>query len=102
MQQIRIAENKALKLGGVGTHEYQLWVDDGGSLYVRLTSNTETGTASQLLFPVAQYASKRLGTDLGPLHGLDLNGQAHEVKNNNVDGFLRAVLRHLLDGGAAK
>lgn len=100
MQQIHILKNEAPKLGGVGTLQYQLWVDEGGSLYVQLTKNTETGTASQYRFPVAQYASKRKSTDLGPLLGFDSNGNEHPVRNNNVDAFLRAVLCNLLDGGA--
>lgn len=100
MQQLQIANNEAPKIGGVGTLKYQLWVDDGGNLYVQITENSENGKISQYRFPVAKYASKRKSKDLGSLLGLDSNGNEHPVSNNNVNAFLRAVLLHLLDGEA--
>lgn len=99
MRQINTSKNEAAKIGGAGTLEYQLWVNESGSLYVQLTKNTDSGTASQNLFPVAAYASKRNSTDLGPLRGITVDGEEQLVENNNVDAFLRAVLRDLLDGG---
>ena len=37
MRQIQLKDNEAPKIGGVGTLEYQLWVDDGGHFYVQIT-----------------------------------------------------------------
>jgi hypothetical protein len=102
MQQIHVTNNVAPKLGGIGALEYQLWVDDGGSLYVGMIKNSDEGTFPSDLFSVARYAALRHGTDLGQLVGVDSNGKEREATRNiNTDAFLRAVLRHLLDGGAA-
>ena len=101
MRQIHITNNEAPKIGGVGTLEYQLWVDDGGSLYVQIKENLDGGTFPRCRFPVAKYALGRNNNDLGPLIGLDSDGKELAVRNNNGDRFLRAVLRHLLDGGAS-
>ena len=101
MRQIHITKNEAQKIGGVGTLEYQLWVDDSGSLYVQITKNSDGGSFPQWRFPVAKYAPGRKGNDLGLLVGLDLAGKEQGVGDNNGDGFLRAVLRHLVDGGTA-
>ena len=101
MKQIHITNNEAPKLGGDGNLTYQLWVDDSGSLYVQVVKNSKEGTFSQWRFPVAKYASGRSNTKLlGQLVGLDAQGTEQEGNNNNDDAFLRAVLRHLLDGGA--
>jgi len=101
MRQIHIRNNEAPKIGGVGTLEYQLWVDDVGSLYVQITKNSDGGTFPRCRFLVAKYAQGRNSNDLGQLVSLDMDGKAQEVVDNNGDGFLRAVLRHLLDGGDA-
>lgn len=100
MQQIQIRNGVAPKIGGFGTLEYQLWVDDVGSLYVQITKNSDGGSFPRCRFLVAKYAQGRDSNDLGPLVGLNIDGKAQEVVDNNGDGFLRAVLRHLLDGGA--
>jgi hypothetical protein len=101
MRLIHITNNEAPKIGGVGTLEYQLWVDDGGILYVQITKNSDGGTFPRCRFLAAKYAPKRNSNDLGPLVGVDLNGKEQKVGDNDGDGFLRAVLRHLLDGGAS-
>jgi hypothetical protein len=101
MLQVLITNNVASKLGEAGTLEYQLWADDAGSFFVQITKNSDGGTFPECLFNVSKYARKRNSTDLGPLAGVDRDGKEQEVGNNNADGFLRAVLRHLLDGGAA-
>lgn len=101
MRQVHITNNEAPKIGGVGTLEYQLWADHAGSFFVQITKNLDGGTFPQCLFKVSKYALKRNSTDLGPLVGVDRDGKEQEFGNNNADGFLRAVLRHLLDGGAA-
>jgi hypothetical protein len=100
MKQIHISNDIAPKLGGSGTLTYQLWVDGSGSLYLQITKNSESGTFSPWRFPVAKYASGRNSTgSLGQLFGLDAEGKDQEGKDNNDDAFLKAVLRHLLDGG---
>jgi hypothetical protein len=101
MQQIHITNNEAPKIGGVGTLQYQLWVDDGGSLYVQITKNSDGGTFPRCRFPVVKYALGRNSNDLGSLVGVELNGKEQKVGDNDGDGFLRAVLRHLLGGGDA-
>jgi hypothetical protein len=99
VRRINISNNVAPKIGGVGTLEYQLWVDDGGSFYVQITKNSDGGRLSPWLFSVAEYASNRKGT-IGKPFGLDeANGGERKSGNNNDGGFLRAVLLHLLDGG---
>lgn len=101
MRQIHITNNEAPKIGGGGTLEYQLWVDDAGSLYVQITKNSDGGSFPQCRFLVAKYAKGRNSSGLGQLVGLGLDGKEKEVGDNNGDGFLRAVLRHILDGGDA-
>jgi hypothetical protein len=101
MQQIHITNNVAPRLKAPGTLEYQLWVDGDGSLYVQMTKNSDGGTFPPDLFSVARYAALRSGNDLGELVGVDSDGKERTVSDNNADAFLRAVLRHLLDGGAA-
>lgn len=92
--------NVAPKLGGAGTLKYQLWVNDSGNLYVKITENSEGGTASSLLFSVAEYAPARNKSIDKPC-GLDLARGAERKSGNNDDGgFLKAVLQHLLDGRA--
>lgn len=105
MKQIHITNNEAPKLGGVGKLKYQLWVDSCGNIFVQIVENPEKGTFSKWRFPVAKYASACNGTkSLGPLVGFDEEGkeQNQEGINSNDDAFLKAVLRHLLDGGATK
>ena len=100
MKLIHITNNEALKLGGAGAIKYQLWVDSGGSLYVQVEENAAVGTFSPLLFPVAKYAPERNSAQsIGYPVGLDLAGKAERASANNNDGaFLKAALRHLLDG----
>lgn len=101
MRQIHITNNEAPKLGGTGTLRYQLWVDDVGSFYVQVTENSDKGSFSALLFSVAEYAPVRNKSIDKPC-GLDLARGAERKSGNNDDGgFLKAVLRHLLDGGAS-
>lgn len=99
MRQIHITNNEAPKIGGVGTLEYKLWVDDDGWLYVQIIKNSDGGSFPQYCFPVAKYAPGRNRNNLGQLVGLDLDWNEQNVEDNNGDGFVRAVLRHLLDGG---
>lgn len=66
---------------------------------MQIVENTESGTFSPLRFPVAEYASRRNSTgSLGQLSGFDADGKKQEGNNNNDAAFLRAVLKHLLDG----
>ncbi len=98
MRQIHTTTNIAKKLGGSGTLEYELWVDRNGNLYVQITKNSDCGTFPQIRFSVIEYAQRYRSHSLGELIGLDLNGQQHTIKDNNADAFLRAVLRHLMEG----
>ena len=102
MNQINLANNEAPKLEGSGKLKYQLWVDGSGSLYVQIEENAAAGTFSPLLFPVAKYAPERNSAQsIGQPVGLDLAGEAEQVSANTNDGaFLKAALRHLLDGRA--
>jgi hypothetical protein len=103
MRLIHITNNEVPKIGGAGTLEYQLWVDDGGSLYVQITKNSDGGTLSPWCFPVARYASERNSTkSIDKPVGYDLVSDTERAGKNNNDGaFLKAVLCHLLDGGAS-
>jgi len=98
MREVQITANEAPKLQGTGLLAYRLWVDGGGMFYVQITENSAAGTFPRCLFSVARYAPKRHDRDLGDLVGVDLEGKEQEVRGNNGDGFLRAVLCHLLDG----
>lgn len=100
MKQIHITNDIAPKLGGSGTLTYQLWVDGSGSLYVQFKENSNGGTFSPLLFPVAKYAQQpNSAQSIGKPVGLDLAGKTERTSTNNNDGaFLKAVLLHLLDG----
>lgn len=103
MRQVHITNNKAPKIGKGGTLEYQLWVDDVGSFYVQLKGNTQSGTLSPLLFSVSEYARHRNNSEsIGKPVGIELDaGQKRQSGNNDDGAFLKAVLRHLLGGGAA-
>lgn len=100
MKQIHTTNNEAPKLSGFGNLKYQLWVDSSGSLYVQIANNAAAGTFSPLLFSVAKYASKRTRSQsIGNPAGLDLSGSVERQSEDNNDGaFLKAVLKHLLDG----
>lgn len=100
MRQIYITNNNAPKIGGEGTLTYQLWIDDGGSLYVQITNNSDTGTFSPWCFSVTKYASDRNQTkSLKKPVGYDVESDTERTGVNTNDGaFLRAVLCHLLDG----
>jgi hypothetical protein len=103
MKQIHITNNEAPKLRGDGMLTYQLWVDDCGSLYVQVEANAAAGKFSALVYPVTKYAAQRNSNQsIGKPVGFDLEGGAERTSENNDDGgFLKAVLRHLLDGGAS-
>jgi hypothetical protein len=101
MRQIHITNNVAQKIGGVGTLEYQLWVDADAGFYAQITKNSDGGSFPKCRFSVVRYASGRNSNSLGRLVGLDLNGNEQVVGDKDGDGFLRAVLRHLLDGGVS-
>lgn len=100
MQQIHIINNEAPKLEGTGKLKYQLWADSSGSLYVQIEENVAAGTFSPLLFPVVKYALERGSVKaIGQPVGIDLVKKTERVSSNSNDGaFLKAVLRHLLDG----
>lgn len=68
---------------------------------MQITKNSDEGSFSSCYFSVAKYAPVRKSNDLGQLVGLDLDWKDLKVEGVNNDGFLRAVLRHLLDGGAS-
>lgn len=103
MRQVHITNNEAQKIGGAGTLEYQLWVDNAGYFYVQLKGNTEAGTLSPLLFSVAEYAPHRNSSvSIGKPGGIKLDTGNKRQSGNNDDGaFLKAVLLHLLDDRAA-
>jgi len=102
-RQIHTTNNRAPKLRGDGPLTYQLWVDDGGNLYVQITENEKAGRVTPLLYPVAKYADQRNGEQsLGELVGYDLaSGEQRASRNDTDSGFLKAVLCHLIDGGAS-
>lgn len=102
-RQIHITNNRAPKLRGDGPLTYELWVDDGGGLYVLITENEQAGRITPLLYPVTKYAHQRNGEQsLGEPVGYDLASGEQRVSRNDTDsGFLKAVLCHLLDGGAS-
>lgn len=100
MKQIYINNNETPTLSGSGILKYQLWVNDGGSFYVKITENSNEGRFSPLLFSVSEYAPERHKSIDNPC-GLNLtHGGKRESANNNDGAFLKAVLQHLLDGKA--
>lgn len=86
-------------LKGNAELKLQLWINKNGQLFVQITENSNTGTFSNLLFPVSdnmlssitdQAASKKLS-------GYNLEtGEFQLSQDNNVSGFLRAAFAHLL------
>ncbi len=89
---------KAQKLQGSGVLDYRLWVDSEGNLYVQITENAASGTCSELLFSVKQYAGSRCAGDaIEDLEGFDLARKEIRPSANRNDGaFLKAVLQDLL------
>ena len=67
---------------------------------MQIEKNGAAGTFSPLLFSVTEYASKRSETQsISQPLGLDLTrGVVMPSANNNDGAFLKAVLKHLLDG----
>jgi hypothetical protein len=89
---------KAPKLNGRGFISYRVWVDKAAKQYIQLSSNTQTGTFSEILFSVQHYASvchtsRSIGFPKG--YSFDCDGLI-ESKNNNDGAFIKAALRHLL------
>lgn len=89
---------KAPKLNGRGFISYRIWVDQAGKQYIQLSSNTQTGTFSEILFSVQHYASichssRSIGFPLG--YSLNCDGLV-ESNNTNDGAFLKAALLHLL------
>ena len=98
MKQIQSAIAEAPKLEGSGKLKYLIWVDGEGNLYVQIEENAAAGTFSEMLFPVAKYASVRKNAEsIGQPVGYDLAKSEQRVSANTNDGaFLKAVLCHLL------
>lgn len=98
MKRIDSAVYEANKIEGNGKLKYQLWVDSGGKLYVRIEDNAAAGTFSGLLFSTADYAAYRnAASSIGQPHGYDLSeNKVKQSANMNDGAFLKAVLRHLL------
>lgn len=89
---------RAKKLRGNSYISYFLWVDGCGGLYIQACDNDKTGTFSELLFAVSQYAAvRKTVASIGHPIGYSLTANNWEIsKNNNDGGFLKAVLRDLL------
>ena len=92
---------KAKKISGEGLLHYELYLDERYDLYVKIIKNdTDTdsaGTFNKWYFSVKDYAVDRDSSgDIKNLSGIDRYGKTEEVKNSNIDGFLKAVLCHLL------
>ena len=89
---------KAPKLRGRGFISYRIWFDQSGKQYIQLMCNTQTGTFSEMLFSVQQYAPAcHSSRSIGLPQGYSLNCDGIVESNNNNDGaFLKAALRHLL------
>jgi len=93
----------APKTKGNGEIKYCLWVNEAGNktcnLHVQIIDNDGDGTYSKNLFSVSEYLSYRNSNENpDQLKGLNVEKNIPEVSNNNNDiGFLKAVLRHLLD-----
>jgi hypothetical protein len=102
MRQIQITNNAAPKLRGNGALKYRLWADGSERLYVQVEKNAAAGTFSPLLYPVARYEHLRKSRrSIGKPVGFDFAIGAERSSDNNNDGaFVKAVLCHLLDGGA--
>ena len=98
MKQVQLLQDEAEKIEGHGKVKYRLWVDDRGSFYVQLQDNDLTGTFSDLLFAVAEYAPICHQTkSIGQPEGYDSTGIIRRASANSNDGaFLKAVLRHLI------
>jgi hypothetical protein len=90
---------KARKLAGEGWLHYEVLVDQNGKRYVQIVGNDEDGSFSRLLFSVDSYGPLRTQpATLKELQGLDPHtGKMEPVSDNNVGGFLKAVLKNLLD-----
>ena len=88
------------KVSAKGRVEYELWVDDGGLLYVQLVGNNASGTFSGHAFSVSDYAHLRNSSAaLGKMAAKSTeNGHTLQVEDKNNGAFLKAALRHLIDG----
>lgn len=86
-----------------GEIKYCLWVNETGNetceLYVQIIDNDGGGTYSKNLFSVSEYQPYRNSNENpDQLKFFNVEKKEHDVSNNNNDiGFLKAVLRHLLD-----
>ena len=78
--------------------DYSLWVDTHGKLYIRLDHNTGTGSYSNALYPVSDYADRRHGDEeIKDLRGYKQDGNKLFGRPYPCDpGFFKAALRHLL------
>lgn len=98
MKQIPSYIGSARKVSNTGHIKYTLWLDGEGYLYVQFIENNNAGTLSDLLFSVKDCASIiNNESSIGYPRGYDLKcGGFRESGNNDDGGFLKAVLRHLL------
>lgn len=93
---------KAKKISGEGFLHYELYFDKRYDLYVKIIENdidtASAGTFNKWYFSVKDYADCReYSGGITSLKGVGEDGELVEVRNNNVAGFLKAVLRHLLN-----
>lgn len=90
--------SKAPKLNGRGFISYRIWFEQSGKQYIQLMCNTQTGTFSEMLFSVQQYAPVcHTRRSIGFPKGFSVNcGRVVESNNTNDGAFLKAALRHLL------
>ena len=98
MKRIESFEASASMISGSGKIGYCLWVDDSGSLYVQMISNSNGGTLNKYLYSISKYIDKRYQKERWNI----VEGVCPETfelinieKNDNQGGFLKAVLRHM-------
>ena len=95
----KIADRTAKKLKGRGMLRYLVFEDRNHAKYIQIVRNDRKGTFSRLAFSADRYGSMRMQrAALKNVQGVDMQtGETENVADNNVGGFLKAVLRDLLD-----
>lgn len=93
MQFIKIDETpqRATNLSNTGAVYYVRWKDEIDAVYVQIISvaggyGSGNGTFSPYLFSLDEIAKGNVQIGYDPL-----DGSAHESRDNNMSGFLRAV-----------
>ena len=100
--EIKDFEGEAPKLQGNGTLSYRLYFDGYCQLFIQIAENNLTtkkpGTYSAELFSLRKYARASLANEQlsSPIIGISLDGVEAVSKDNNMSGYLKAVIRDLL------